>query len=567
MRLRQFCILAFVTAAPSAAPAQHIVPDPWEDFRASTPKQEGLAPASLPSSVTSKSTSTASRTSDTEATEAETVRRRLFTAPAIEPMFDMGLDFSGGRAAVLVGDSWGFVDAAGRFVVKPQYDDANPFSDGLAAVEKEGLLGYVDEKGRLKIKPRFDAAEAFSEGLAAVKIDGTWGYIDRKGTLVVKPRYLYASAFVEGLAAVEIAEDAFKYIDRKGQEVFAATFRWGEPFHEGLACVRDTVTGKYGYIDRSGAYVVPPTFTKARRFSEGLAIVSRSQQPPSKGSMYDAARDLLIFGGPVVPDAAREIREASAGRRYGAIDRTGRMVIPDQYDALDDFESGHTVFRDFGSGDGVLNAAGAIVVKPQSRMLSSISEGLIAFLDQDKVGYMDLAGNVIVPARFDWPLDRLTGMPLRGGVGLPKEEMISVSSNGRIGYLHLQDHAPTDHELRKAVTSTVVAVRDSRARADAARGDAKVKQSRGRWRMSPSGLPGYVRRVYRCTREEHLAAEQNGIDCQQLKCVGACLLAHGQPESCAAASDFSACAGQADACTEECSSLAAQRWRADNVSD
>ncbi|NGZ77975.1 WG repeat-containing protein [Saccharibacillus alkalitolerans] len=47
--------------------------------------------------------------------------------------------FVEGKAAVMRGDRWGFIDKNGNEIILPQYDEVGPFTEGLAKFESNGL--------------------------------------------------------------------------------------------------------------------------------------------------------------------------------------------------------------------------------------------------------------------------------------------------------------------------------------------------------------------------------------------------------------------------------------------
>ena len=54
------------------------------------------------------------------------------------------------------------------------YTGAGDFSEGLAPVSLNRKWGYVDKAGRNVIKPMFDEARGFIAGVALVKLEGKW---------------------------------------------------------------------------------------------------------------------------------------------------------------------------------------------------------------------------------------------------------------------------------------------------------------------------------------------------------------------------------------------------------
>jgi len=216
----------------------------------------------------------------------------------IKPAFVAAGQFSKGRAAVMLPRKrWtgcGFIDKTGAFVVPAKYFGTYRYRNGLARVIVSGWLGsagarhgFIDRAGKEVIKPRFGYSEDFSEGLAAVRVDEKWGYIDKTGKLVIAAKYGRAHSFSEGLAAVRVGGiynplrgehdgDKAGYIDRTGQFVIPPKFETGLPFSEGLArfAVYDPPgTVRWGFIDRTGKVVIKAQFHDAEDFSGGLAQV------------------------------------------------------------------------------------------------------------------------------------------------------------------------------------------------------------------------------------------------------------------------------------------------------
>lgn len=93
--------------------------------------------------------------------------------------FDDARPFTGNEpAAVCVDGKWGFVDAAGAWVLQPEYEDADSFGNGLAGVCRDGLWGYINRSGTVMIEYQFEDCIPFNTmGIAAVKENGIWKYV------------------------------------------------------------------------------------------------------------------------------------------------------------------------------------------------------------------------------------------------------------------------------------------------------------------------------------------------------------------------------------------------------
>lgn len=111
--------------------------------------------------------------------------------------------FSEGLAAIPSGQSYGYVNNFGQFVISPQFQCAYPFKEGRALVLKHGRFGYIDTSGQIIAAPQYQMAGYFSEQLAPIQSDnGKWGYIDKSGNVVIPPTFASATEFQDGLAKV-----------------------------------------------------------------------------------------------------------------------------------------------------------------------------------------------------------------------------------------------------------------------------------------------------------------------------------------------------------------------------
>ncbi|MBV9957028.1 MAG: WG repeat-containing protein [Acidobacteria bacterium] len=167
-----------------------------------------------------------------------------------------------GLFPVRVKGKWGYINNAGKIVIKPQFDDADDFSDGLASVNKGRNWFYINSAGKEVLKGTFSGSEwsvgggAFSEGLAPAPFECSWGYINQAGETIVEPQFYAAGKFSEGLASATPRNSHGKsgYINHEGQFVIEPQFDLAEDFSDGLAAV--VIDKRWGFIDRTGRYVI-----------------------------------------------------------------------------------------------------------------------------------------------------------------------------------------------------------------------------------------------------------------------------------------------------------------------
>jgi len=217
----------------------------------------------------------------------------------------------------------------------------------------------------------------------------------------------------------------FGFIDHTGKVIIdfdrlpKKTVEVGD-FHEGRALIylgkteqdtgRRSMNYYVGYIDTSGRIVIAPRFSFASDFSEGLAHVTTND---FEGFIDLRGRRVIKL----VNKTAGDFHEGLAaftvpqGRERGFIDRTGRVVIQGRYRFVDDFSEGFAgVVID--NKYGFINRAGELVVpvrfgvkvEPRHPNLPVSSgrfrEGLASVRLNDLFGYINSRGEFVIPPQF-----------------------------------------------------------------------------------------------------------------------------------------------------------------------
>lgn len=275
----------------------------------------------------------------------------------IRPSFQLCSAFSEGLASVMLKNrKRGFIDAAGRLVIKAKFDKwfGGDFSEGLAAIALEdGRRGYVDNSGNVTLLEEYSYVGSFSEGLAAIERDGLKGYIDKNFNVVVEPKFQYAGKFADGFAPVRDLNGSYYYIDKTGR--MAINFDGGE-FSEGFAFIK--VEDKYGFVDTNGKMVIALQFDKAEFFYEGLAAV-------------------------MIKD------------KWGFIDKSGQIVIQPQFDEVDRFFPDGLAPVTIGEKSGFINKKGELIVDLLFDNTDWFYGGLGGIKVKDKWGYVDSSGKIV----------------------------------------------------------------------------------------------------------------------------------------------------------------------------
>lgn len=196
-----------------------------------------------------------------------------------------------------------------------------------------------------------------------------WGYVDQTGKFVINPQFKDAYAFQDGLALIKTTQDFYGFIDEKGKLVIPAVYKEASAFSEELAAVVKE-NQQIEYITTKGkvAFTLAPEIDEAGSFHEGL------------------------------------VRVQSAGK-YGFADKTGKIVIPCQFEIGSDFSEGLSVFASKAKDKyvwGYIDQKGKVVINPQFESASDFSGGKAAIKSGEKYGYINKEGRIVITPQFDY---------------------------------------------------------------------------------------------------------------------------------------------------------------------
>lgn len=322
--------------------------------------------------------------------------------------FDKVEEFHDSRAIVYIGSNAGYIDPSGQLVIPAVYSTARDFANGRALVSRDGKYAVIDTAGKTVAEVPYRVLGDYSGGLAVVQrprsgaTPAAYGYIDRDGKMVIEPRFMLAGAFPadgNGLAVGGLDRE-WCYFDRTGKIVMRLPMEGHDRapgFHDGLLVWKDGF--HWGYRDMAGNWAIEAKFDDARDFENGFAAVEKDGKwiridtkgrtvPEKKGPRaLHAASDGLTLAedgdrmGYLLPNGnpAFEFRKYEAAfdyqcgmarikldGKFGYMDRSGRLAIPNQFAAATDFK-GCLAMVMTTDGWSYIDPAGKAVWKSESR--------------------------------------------------------------------------------------------------------------------------------------------------------------------------------------------------------
>jgi hypothetical protein len=281
---------------------------------------------------------------------------------------------------VLMQGKVGYIDQSGRIVIDPQFEPLTPgdgvyapaggwgigerycrwacdFFEGRCVVHRHGRLAYIDTHGRLITPFAFTSASHFNGGVARVEKDEKWGLIDRNGSWITQPRFDRIDRFTGETADAKV-NGTRCFLNRQGQVL---EYRRSRPYRPPLAVAGVTLVkggpGKEGMVAADGRSVLEPQFDEIRwlRCKKGGGFNHRF---PSSVPRYEY--DEMIF-----PFLGSGLAAAKRDGKWGLVTGAGKVLLAPEFDDIDEvFCEGRCVFKK-NDRFGYIDTTGAVVVPPQ----------------------------------------------------------------------------------------------------------------------------------------------------------------------------------------------------------
>ena len=184
-------------------------------------------------------------------------------------------------------------------------------------------------------------------------------------------------------------------------------------YEEGDEVRLESILRKWGYINKKGGYFIEPTFDHASHFSEGFASVRREDMV---GYIYRTGAVSLmadwVFAGDFSEGLANVLCYREHGLKWGYIGCIAEIlitVIIPQFDDAGPFSEGLAKVK-INDKWGFINKSGKIVIDNVFDDAFSFREGMAVVKIDDKYGYIDKRGTMVVEPQFDYCFDFSEGL-------------------------------------------------------------------------------------------------------------------------------------------------------------
>lgn len=331
-------------------------------------------------------------------------------------------EFYNGLAVIENGGKSGLIDKAGNVIVPFVYDSIysnNSSSDREIPVNdfivvKNGKRGVLDKSGKIVIPCNYDSIRNTGTGIAIVGIGeprppgggtirGLWGLIDlQTGNEILPVKYREISPSDDFLLYTVYTENGAGVIDKAGNFIIPiGTYDFIANFNSGFTKV--SKNGRWGLINRTGSIVVPLTYNEIDprndmdQFSNSVVTAVKNDK---YGVLNISGEIVIPFNfdyGRVYANGIIEMQDYKEDVKMTIFESTGKVIAPaGQYDYIHDV-SGDLIYVEYGEKVGAIDITGKEIVPFIYTGVRETKNGLATVISDDKSAVINQSGKVILP--------------------------------------------------------------------------------------------------------------------------------------------------------------------------
>jgi hypothetical protein len=287
------------------------------------------------------------------------------------------------------GGGCGIINKDSKFTVQPNKSNLILRLEGNdpIAFEISERWGFITRDDKIITSAKFDEVKLFEDEIAIVRLGDRWGAIDKTGKVVVRIKYNDIGSTFQNFATVKLGnywklldvrkgivlEGDFDELQLSGNEkrIVAKSDDFYQIYHlETLQKIKD----KIEYIEK---------------FEEGITIT---------GSSSD-----------------------SSELRFGLMDSSGKIVLPQKYEKLTFLGNGNYSFKE-SSLYGIIDSSGKRIVRPIYSEIEYFDGNKFLVKSDQKYGLIDKIGKVLIPFQYN-------------RIDLPRDKKIRIVSSDSCTYL------------------------------------------------------------------------------------------------------------------------------------
>ena len=192
---------------------------------------------------------------------------------------------------------FGYINTEGVLKIPLEYEYASGFCNGIAVVKKSGKYGLINTQNEIAVPINYEGIKRPNDNRYPVAKEKLYGLMDSRGVILMDYKYSDLSFLKNGGLKVQTSM-GYKYLDpvnfKEGQKVYEALVSFSDDL------IKFKSAGQWGLMDSKGKVIVQNNYKRINSLTKGTAIVQ------------------------------------SIDKKYGLISEEGAILIPVEYDGMDD---------------------------------------------------------------------------------------------------------------------------------------------------------------------------------------------------------------------------------------
>ncbi len=312
-----------------------------------------------------------------------------------------------------MGTKWGFCNCNKEIIISCKYDETYPYYHGVAFVKKNKKYALLDTTGKNLTPFIYDHFGGFglfendvwSEDMIKVQKKNRYGTINKDGKRIIACKYYYIENYKNGVARVR-KNWQWQFVDKSGKrkpELFDVPqeeiFEIGGTFSEGLIPVKKE---KWGFANIQGEIVIPCVYQDVKNFSDELAAVREK----TGWGFIDKNNNVIVEPRYNSVSPFKEKYAAVCNSKWGYINTSGEEIISCQYDGYyaHDFSEG-AVCVSKNEKRGFIDRFGNVIIPFEHKYYEiedKFSSGLLCFNQKKRKGFLNKENKIVFTHDYDW---------------------------------------------------------------------------------------------------------------------------------------------------------------------
>lgn len=303
-------------------------------------------------------------------------------------------------AWVILNGKWGGIDINGKPIIPIEFNyPGGQEIGGVIRMIKNSKVGYVNYQGETIVSFVFDYDDYLQNGLVKIKKDKKNGMADKTGKVIIPfdNDYNYFGAISENLIRVTLKDDSQKIIKWDGKEKTEFNTK-NDCIDRGLVWVsRESV---WGALNEGGDLVIPFEYDEMGRVNEETRNV-RVRKNGKMGLVDTLGRTITSFLFDEIGSSNGDLLSASRNGFWGVVDVKGNILIPLKYEEAYVLSKSQDIIRVKRNNEYQFFNREGKEISNFSLASSNFSYGLAWAIKNNKRGFIDKTGKIVIPFEYD----------------------------------------------------------------------------------------------------------------------------------------------------------------------